>query len=228
IKYNDETKEIFVVNWLKHNKINSPKVKSCIVKELKDTKHIAYVAEFISQCNELGYRIDTSTIPYLNGIQSLSKDHGEEEEKEESPVAENLAIDFYMRNFGVISSYMGEEINQWVDDLTQELVVKAMQITLENNKRSWSYTKGILKDWHSNNFKTVADVEAAQEEFRRQQKNKKRTGTGYATRKEVVPEWLHQQEEPDPIPQQNQTTNTDEERRRLDEVLQKYKKNKGE
>ncbi|XKK32079.1 DnaD domain protein [Bacillus sp. AC79A.1] len=40
---------------------------------------------------------------------------------------------------------MGEEINQWIDELNQSLVFEAMKITLENNKRNWSYTKGILK-----------------------------------------------------------------------------------
>ena len=46
-----------------------------------------------------------------------------------------------MDNFGVINPFMAEEIDQWVQDLNTELVVKAMQITLENNKRSWSYVK---------------------------------------------------------------------------------------
>ena len=98
-----------------------------------------------------------------------------------------------MDNFGVINPFMAEEIDQWVQDLNTELVVKAMQITLENNKRSWSYVKGILKDWHSKNFTTVKDVEAAQAEFRRLQQckneqvqdmhGKKRYQTGYISKK---------------------------------------------
>ncbi|WP_242477680.1 DnaD domain-containing protein, partial [Bacillus cereus] len=85
----------------------------------------------------------------------------EKEEKEGPLVVENLAIDFYMKNFGHISPFMGEEINQWIDELNQSLVVEAMKITLENNKRNWSYTKGILKDWHQQGFKTIQDVEVA-------------------------------------------------------------------
>ncbi|MDA1774363.1 DnaD domain protein [Bacillus cereus] len=158
------------------------------------------------------------------------KEEKEEKEKEGPPVVENLAIDFYMKNFGHISPFMGEEINQWIDDLNQSLVVEAMKITLENNKRNWSYTKGILKDWHQQGFKTIQDVEAAQAEFRRQQQNKKRTGKGYAKRTEVVPDWLHEQEERDSVPQPQQSPNEDAvgNQKRLDEILNKYKNTKGE
>ena len=135
-----------------------------------------------------------------------------------------------MNNFGFISPFMGEEINQWVDDLNQDLVVEAMKITLQNNTRNWSYTKGILKDWHQQGFKTIQDVEAAQATFRRQQQNKKRTGKGYANRTEAVPDWLHQQEEHEPVQQPQQTPSDDLEdsQKRFDEILNKYKNTKGE
>ncbi|XKK29814.1 hypothetical protein HFP64_00010 [Bacillus sp. AC79A.1] len=63
------------------------------------------------------------------------------------------------------------------------------------------------KDWHQQGFKTIQDVEAAQAAFRRQQLSKKRTGKGYVNRTEAVPDWLHQQEEHEPVqqPQQTQT-----------------------
>ncbi|PEO25850.1 primosomal protein [Bacillus wiedmannii] len=135
-----------------------------------------------------------------------------------------------MKNFGFISPFMGEEINQWVDDLNQDLVVEAMKITLQNNTRNWSYTKGILKDWHQQGFKKIHDVEAAQAGFRRQQQNKKRTGKGYANRTEAVPDWLHQQEEPEVVqqPQQIQSDDPEDNQKRLDALLNKYKNTKGE
>lgn len=39
VMYNDATKEIAIKNWLKYNNSTSPKVVSCINKELKDVKH---------------------------------------------------------------------------------------------------------------------------------------------------------------------------------------------
>jgi hypothetical protein len=82
IQYNDETKEIFIVNWIKHNKINSPKVKGCITKELQAVKYVPYIQAFYQQCQKYGYSIDTVSIPYTNGIDSLSIDLGEEQQQE--------------------------------------------------------------------------------------------------------------------------------------------------
>lgn len=72
ILYNEETREIMILNWIKHNSIRSPKVIACIDKELKNVKSDEYTKRFISICNQYGYCID-----------SLSIDLGEEEEKEE-------------------------------------------------------------------------------------------------------------------------------------------------
>ena len=49
IKYNEDTKELAVGNWLKYNSSTSPKVISCINKEfklVKDTVLIEYVKRF--------------------------------------------------------------------------------------------------------------------------------------------------------------------------------------
>jgi hypothetical protein len=64
IAYSEQTEEYCIVNWLKYNSLKSPKVKSCIEKEIADVK-------------------DKSLIQYLYGIESLSIDWGEEEEREE-------------------------------------------------------------------------------------------------------------------------------------------------
>ena len=36
IYYCEETKEIYLVNWIKHNMSNSPKVQKCIKKEIEN------------------------------------------------------------------------------------------------------------------------------------------------------------------------------------------------
>ncbi|PGS38514.1 replication protein [Bacillus cereus] len=239
IIYNEETRELCILNWGKYNLIKGGKpIEDCIQKEIKTIKDLSLVKLVLDRTtnDSLVEKIssmagfddtshDTSTI---RGQKEKEKERLQQEEI--SPVVENLAIDFYMKNFGFISPFMGEEINQWVDDLNQDLVVEAMKITLQKNTRNWSYTKGILKDWHQQGFKTIQDVEAAQTSFRRQQQSKIRTGKGYANRTEAVPEWLHQREEPEPMQQLQQTTSDDLEdnKKRFDEILNKYKNTKGE
>ena len=39
IKFNKETNEFLILNWLKHNSFKSPKVKSCIQKEIENIKN---------------------------------------------------------------------------------------------------------------------------------------------------------------------------------------------
>ncbi|MCT6909214.1 MULTISPECIES: DnaD domain-containing protein [Bacillus] len=248
IEYDNETRELVILNWGKYNlkKAGKP-VEDLLKKELKEVKNITLLIPICKHIEQKSIKklIETfihdsynDTSPNrgtIRGQEEEEEEEKEEEEKEEEEkegplVVENLAIDFYMKNFGHISPFMGEEINQWIDDLNQSLVVEAMKITLENNKRNWSYTKGILKDWHQQGFKTIQDVEAAQVEFRRQQQNNKRTGKGYAKRTEAVPEWLHHREESEPIqqPQQALIDEHEDSKKRFDEILNKYKNTKGE
>ncbi|MEN3132537.1 DnaD domain-containing protein [Bacillus albus] len=248
IKYDNETRELVIFNWGKYNlkKAGKP-VEDLIKKELKEVKNISLLIPICKHIEQKSIKKLIETFIHDSYNDTLTKrgtsrgqeeEEKEEEEKEKEelqqeeafPVAENIAIDFYMKNFGVISPFMGEEINQWVDDLNQNLVVEAMKITLQNNTRNWSYTKGILKDWHQQGFKTIQDVEAAQAAFRRQQQSKKRTGKGYANRTEAVPDWLREQEKEEPIQQPQQTPSDDLEdsQKRFDEILNKYKNTKGE
>lgn len=243
IQYDEQTREIVIFNWGKYNlkKAGKP-IEDLIRKELQTVKNKSLLRPICEQIEQPAIKSiieafirdddDTSTKrdTYRGTKRGQEKEEEQEEEKEieqeqqeqqegRHTVVENDPIHFYMDNFGVINPFMAEEIDKWVQDLNTELVVKAMQITLENNKRSWSYVKGILKDWHSKNFTTGKDVEAAQAAFRRQQQTKQRTGTGYG-RKEVVPDWLHQNEEPDEVPS---PTDTEEERERLAQMLAQYK-----
>ncbi|MCL6615837.1 MAG: DnaD domain protein, partial [Anoxybacillus ayderensis] len=73
---------------------------------------------------------------------------------------------FYQENFGVENPFIAECIDQWIDDIGEELVIEAMKRALKQNK-SWSYAEGILKDWVKHNLRTLTDVEAYEKEFHR-------------------------------------------------------------
>lgn len=61
-------------------------------------------------------------------------------------------------------------------------------------------------------------------------KNNKRISKGYSKRTEFVPDWLRKQEEQEPIqqPQQTHSEDLEDNKKRLDEILNKYKNTKGE
>jgi len=62
IQYCEETREVFLMNWIKHNKIVSPKVKKCVYEELKKIKSIDMVNLFLEECERFGYSLDKNEI----------------------------------------------------------------------------------------------------------------------------------------------------------------------
>src|ERR1035437_3739595 len=74
IIYSTQTKEIGIINWQKYNPSESPKVKACVIKELKEIK-------------------DRSLIDKIYPMDRVSQEEKEqEEEKEKKPAAEENAV----------------------------------------------------------------------------------------------------------------------------------------
>lgn len=71
---------------------------------------------------------------------------------------------FYRDNLGPLSPFNAEDIQLWIEDLSADLVIEALKITVENQKR-YSYAKGIMKNWVDNNIKTMDDVKAMDVSF---------------------------------------------------------------
>ncbi|MGL6107972.1 DnaD domain protein [Romboutsia sp.] len=62
IVYSEDSKEIFIKNWLKHNKVVSPKVKKCVEKELSNVKSMELINLFLKECYRYGYTLDSLNI----------------------------------------------------------------------------------------------------------------------------------------------------------------------
>ncbi|MDD0822767.1 DnaD domain-containing protein [Bacillus cereus] len=199
INYNQKTKELFLINWLKFNPIKNVNIEKCVLKEIQSVKDQDFLVDFYETCLQLEKEQDFK-IPrikeYLSvrleglirGFQDPSKEEEKEEEKEKEKeqqqeqqqeeragaeeVVEVNPISFYEQNFGLITPFIADGIYAWIDDLNAELVIKAMEIALEKNTRNMSYVNTILRDWHLKGFKTVTDVEAADKAFRAQRLTK--------------------------------------------------------
>lgn len=86
-------------------------------------------------------------------------------------VSSSSIFSFYENNFGILNSFIAESIAQWVNDTSEVLVQAAMERALKQQKK-WNYAEGILKQWVNKNIRTLADVNAAEIEF----KNKGKKG----------------------------------------------------
>ena len=72
IVYCEETREVFLMNWIKHNKIVSPKVKKCVYEELKKIKSMDMVNLFFKQCEGYGYTLDKNELKINMGMDRVS------------------------------------------------------------------------------------------------------------------------------------------------------------
>ncbi|MBG9785603.1 conserved phage C-terminal domain-containing protein [Shouchella lehensis] len=79
VSYNKGTKEVILLNWVKYNFINSPKVISRIRKELEVVKHQPFLEMYKAQLIRYGYPIDTLCI-------DIEKEKEKENDKEKEKI----------------------------------------------------------------------------------------------------------------------------------------------
>jgi len=173
ILYDAETKELCILNWLRYNPVTNTNMEKCVLRELKTVKSKEFVHMFLQKCLE-----EEMNIPLLlehfgmpgelsEMIPQASIESYEEDEEVEETEPGSSVFMFYEQNFGSLSSYAAEELSEWMADLSEELVLKALQIAFENNKRTLAYVKGILRDWHGKGYMKVIEVEEAAAKFRK-------------------------------------------------------------
>lgn len=68
-------------------------------------------------------------------------------------------INFIENNYGrTLSSYEFEKINCWINEFNSDIVKHAIELSILNNKRTFAYIEGILKNWKSCGYKTLDDI----------------------------------------------------------------------
>ncbi|EEK70383.1 Phage replication protein [Bacillus mycoides] len=131
---------------------------------------------------------------------------------------------FLLKNGISLSEVAITELGEFCEALGSELILEAVNRSIDENVPKWRYVRGILKNWETQKVKTLNDVAVLDVQFDLG-KNKKQFGSGYTKRNEMVPEWLHQKRDEDPRKQLKQNTQStiEEERERLKALLRKYK-----
>ncbi|WP_085994137.1 DnaD domain-containing protein [Oceanobacillus senegalensis] len=100
---------------------------------------------------------------------------------------------FYQENFGKISPYISNSLQEWLNEMDEDLVIEAMKRTLERNKTSWNYVKSILQSWKDKGILTLTAAKEEDRAFR----NKKKASQGYSasySSKDIVPDWFKERQ----------------------------------
>lgn len=80
-------------------------------------------------------------------------------------------IDFYNNNIGLITPYGMEILSDYAKEMSIDLIIYAMQISVEANKKTIQYIKAILNNWQKAGIKTLVD--AQKESIKTKSKNLK-------------------------------------------------------
>ncbi|HBG0373076.1 DnaD domain protein [Clostridioides difficile] len=180
IKYDSTTKEILIINWSKHNFSKSPKVRTCILKEVESIKNKEFQQYMYRVCIDYGYSIDTVSIDYGEKEKEKEKQKEEEKEKQKEKVepliceeqGKNVLKEFkklYEENIGVVYPVTAEWLIEISSDVDIRLFKSAIEICAEKMNMNIAYLKGILKKWKDANITTYEQLES----YRLQQENKK-------------------------------------------------------
>ena len=109
-------------------------------------------------------------------------------DNDDSKKTENV-FEFYQKNFGILSSFIQEDILYWIRDIGDGLVLEALKRALEQNKE-YGYAKNIMQSWVRKGIDSLEKAEAERVQFIRA--NEKRGNSYQRTgRVATVPDWVN-------------------------------------
>lgn len=214
IKYCEETKEIMLVNWIKHNWNSSKNVLTHVANILEEVKNKDFVSEYLEQAENSGVaRVEIDKISPLQapskpleGLYKKEKEKEKEKHKEKEPQKEKetnqetenvvgvIFDTFQELGFGTINSYTAEQIDEHLKTFEPEVLIKAMQIASNSNKRTLGYVNGILKNWKDRNIINLKAIEAAEKQRETELAIQGPRYSKVNNREEEKPKWLAEKE----------------------------------
>lgn len=109
---------------------------------------------------------------------------------------EQNPFEFFQQNgFGMISGFIGQDMNQWIGDFQQAgaseteanaIVVKSLQIAVERGKTNWGYAKAILKSWDQHNLHSIAAIDAEQAKHQQIRSSSNKPAPGFTQEREYT------------------------------------------
>jgi predicted phage replisome organizer len=73
--------------------------------------------------------------------------------------------EYFQKHIGNASQKIIKEITVWTKVLNEELVIEAIRRSVECNKASWTYTRGILSKWVKSYVQSLDDVKSLDIQF---------------------------------------------------------------
>ena len=85
-------------------------------------------------------------------------------------------INFYNNNVGVLTPYGLKLIEDYISEMGKDVVIYAMQISVEADKRTIQYIKAILNNWSKKGIKTLVEAKKESSLGRKKKEDEKIEG----------------------------------------------------
>lgn len=127
-----------------------------MLRELKAVKSKEFIHMFLRKCLEEEWKIPLLLqhfgMPKEEDNSSLQAVVEEEEDAEvietvEETTPHSEVYKFYEHNISSLSPYIVKELKGWIQRVSGKVVLEALKVAFENNKRTFAYVKGILRNW---------------------------------------------------------------------------------
>ena len=145
--YNKQNNELLIVNWFKYNWTSSQKLDKPLKNFIDDIK----TPDFKRFLGEKYSKRDTVSIPYTYPMDTTVSVTVSDTDTE--------IIKKYEEEIGLLTPNNLTILESYKDDFSKEMIIKAIEIASEQNKKSMAYIKGILNGWKNRNIKTVGDIQ---------------------------------------------------------------------
>lgn len=105
-------------------------------------------------------RIGRTNVAQVSANCPIEKELEVEKEKDSNNSSNKINIAEFLENeYGrTISPIEYEEIAKWREWYSDDIILYAIKISILNNKKTFSYINGILKNWKSCNYKTLEEI----------------------------------------------------------------------
>lgn len=217
VKYCDETKEIMIINWVKHNWNPSTNVLKHVAGILEEVKNTDFVKEYLEQASNSG--VSTKMIQFISPLEAPTKplpdpmqerkrtskekeqykeqEQQQEKEKEtEEKIGVGVIFEKYSElGFGSVNGFTAEQINLHLEIFEPEVIIKSLEVASNNNVQKLSYVNAILNNWKNRELTTIEKVEA--EEKKKMQEQYQSGPKSYSQKMrerpgEKVPDWMNE------------------------------------
>ncbi|TPR16670.1 DnaD domain-containing protein [Apilactobacillus timberlakei] len=174
----------------------------------------------------------TKGTKYLSNKVSSSGDDfkNQSEEKGSKENTTSNAFKMYERLWGFPNAIAIQDLKQWINDYSDELVTCAITIAGRNNvspRGAYSYLDKILTEWSKSGIETVEDAKKQNKEHSqrldREFKQRKSYG-GHTPIKEEPPEWLKKYEDNNYKKEHSNSKNNQHSSKRTKELEDKLKR----